>query len=103
MGLSVHAEDGMDHISPGLPSGAVETICNQLKEIDPDWGSTCIYDESGNALRALAPQIWLGHNTCSSLRGFYEPYIQKVWEKYSEANLTVDTQIRDDGPMVTCR
>ncbi|KAH8743940.1 hypothetical protein F5883DRAFT_662554, partial [Diaporthe sp. PMI_573] len=103
IGLSVQTEDGMELKSPGLQSDAVETICNQLKDIDPAWGSMCVYDESGNALRALAPQIWLAHNPCSNLRGYYDPYIQKVWDKYSEANLTVDTQIHDDGPMVTCQ
>ena len=102
VGLLVQTEDAMELKSPGLLIDAVKSICNQLKEIDPAWGSICVYDASGNAVRALAPQIWLAHNTCSNLRGYYDQYIQKVWEKYLEATLTVDTQIHDDGPMVTC-
>ena len=76
----------------GLPYGAVDTICNALAaqgQTDGQaWAQSCQTDSSGTNLRVLAP-LHLVEVDQSALSGYYDSYIDQVWEKYTSEQLVI--------------
>lgn len=76
----------------GLPANAVETICSGLSAQSAKdgqaWDQSCQKDSSGNDIRVLAP-LHLIEIDSSALNGYYDPYIDKVWEYYTNNELEI--------------
>jgi hypothetical protein len=74
--------DGLNSIVAGLQR-------SNLPFAD-DW-KKCIYAPGGKVLRILSPNgaRFLGGQ--DMFKGYYDPYVNAVWEKYSHAPLTIDT------------
>lgn len=75
--------DGLDYICDGLIA--------QSKQDNQDWDKL-IYSYNGQRLRALSPNQGTVMNGGNLFKGYYEPYVNEVWAKYSSSALTVDTQ-----------
>ncbi|KAI1343674.1 glycoside hydrolase family 64 protein [Xylariaceae sp. FL0016] len=79
----------------GLSSGAITSICNDLKAQaaadGSSWDQMCVTDASGNALRILAPNLYLASNPEAQL-DYYDDYTEQVWSKYASEDLTINTQ-----------
>jgi len=81
------------HVS-GLPSNGLDTICSGLTAqdaIDNAGWSNLIVASNGANLRALSPNNGIVMNS-SLFSGYYEPYVNAVWNYYSKNTLTIDTQ-----------
>ena len=76
----------------GLPSNAVSTVCSALKQQAAQdgqaWDQSCQTDGSGNVLRVLAP-LHLLEVDSSALSGYYDSYVNQVWDHYSKQDLTI--------------
>ncbi|KAK5988765.1 Glucan endo-1,3-beta-glucosidase-like protein [Cladobotryum mycophilum] len=79
----------------GMPQGALDTVCNQLvaqgKSDGAGWEKLVIKAKDGSNLRALSPNS--GRVMFQGLfDGYYQPYVDSVWAKYQDTDLTVNTQ-----------
>jgi hypothetical protein len=79
---------------PGLPSGALDTVCAALSaqtSADGQGWNQLIVTSGGQNLRALSPTNGIVRNS-SLFSGYFDGYVNQVWQKYSSTPLTVDTQ-----------
>lgn len=86
LGMTVTAGDGTQYVDPGLPSGSLQTVCDQLEAVNEDWGSLCIKGSDGSLIRAVSPTK-VDTANAGSLATLYDDYIEQVWEKYSATPL----------------
>lgn len=73
----------------GLKADGLKTICKGLKaqsQIDGAGWDKLIVESGGQRLRVLSP------NHEKGFQGYYESYVDEVWNKYSRTPLIVDTQ-----------
>jgi hypothetical protein len=94
IGLTLTDTSGNAQAVGGLPAGGLDAVCSGLAEQQAADGNpwTDLVVASGGAnLRALSPQNGIVYNS-SLLSGYYDEYVTQVWDMYSAATLTVDTQ-----------
>lgn len=77
------------------PSG-LSTVADGLRaqsdsENNPRWSSLIINDPSGGPLRVLSPNTGSVMNP-TLFNGYYQPYVDDVWSRYTPTPLSVDTQ-----------
>jgi hypothetical protein len=79
----------------GMPASGLNSICSQLQAQSASdgvagWGN-CIVQYNGKNLRALSPNndILLRPN---DFQGYWEPYVNQVWQQYSSQPLTVQAE-----------
>jgi len=75
--------DGLLHVIEGLKS--------QNLTDSADW-EKLIYSADGKELRVLSPNNAIVMSGGNLFQGYYDPYVNNVYEKYSQAPLTVNTQ-----------
>lgn len=84
---------------PGLETNALDQICSQLvaqgKKDNQSWADLCLKDEGGNNIRAISPNLYLALHPDDKMSEYYAGYVDKVWSRYREEDLTINTQ--DDG------
>lgn len=73
--------DGLYQVAAGLQALGDES----------DW-SKLMYPPNGTPLRVLSPNNARIMNGGEMFQGYYDEYVDAVWEKYSSEPLTVDTQ-----------
>lgn len=79
---------------PGLPAGALDTVCSALNAqsaADGQGWNQLVVTSGGQNLRALSPTNGIVRNS-SLFSGYFSGYLNQVWQKYSTTPLTVDTQ-----------
>ncbi|WPG97386.1 glycoside hydrolase family 64 protein [Acrodontium crateriforme] len=95
LGIDLKSGDNSVQTAQGLPADAVQRLCDDLKtQGDEDgypWADLCIRDITGRPLRVLAPGNYLNRNP-GAFDQFWKPYVDKVWDQFSQSNLTVITQ-----------
>ena len=80
----------------GLPANGLDTICSglaaQQASDNAGWGSLIVRAPNGSNLRALSPTqgITINNNLFS---GYYDNYVNQVWNKYTSQPLAIDTQV----------
>ena len=83
-----------DHVS-GMPLNGVRNICKALNSqaiIDGQpWSSLIQTDSSGKALRVISPNLAIQLNPFL-FSGYFDNYVNQVWQNYSSSTLAVDTQ-----------
>lgn len=92
--LSLTEESGNKQHVTGFPPNGLETIAKELKaQKDADhqpWDSL-IFAPKGKVVRILSPNNAILGNP-SLFKGYYEPYVDRVWSKYQSEGLHIDTQ-----------
>lgn len=81
LGVYLTGPDGVALGAPGLPGGALETICRHLEGVGAGWGSLCVRRGDGSVARILPP----GYS--SELATLYESYVDKVWTRFQNEPL----------------
>ncbi|KAI1153545.1 hypothetical protein F4825DRAFT_461032 [Nemania diffusa] len=115
LGMDVTFEDGNGqktvHI-PGLKPDGLAKVCESLFALDSFWPKLCIRAPDRTPLRVMSPMKYTSLNpTDNDAINYYEPYIDKVWQKYKNVDLRINTQVAspdsntkvDNGQIVTCR
>lgn len=78
----------------GIPQDGLDTICSNLQAQDAvdgaGWGQLVITQNDAN-LRALSPNNGINMNS-SLFSGYFEPFVNAVWSRYTDETLTIDTQ-----------
>jgi Beta-1,3-glucanase/Putative Ig domain len=78
----------------GMPANGLATVCSGLvaqNAADGAGWNQLIVSSGGANLRALSPNNGIVMNS-SLFSGYFAPYIEQVWSKYSSSSLTIDTQ-----------
>lgn len=79
---------------PGLPAGAMEKVADKLlaqKALDgTDWDKCLYYNTNNELVRVLSPNTAVQIYP-SAFLGYLEPYVDQVWAKYTNEDLTVNT------------
>lgn len=90
------AGGGVQHVS-GLGPGGIEQICEALRaQAQRDgrpWDKLAVPSDAGTTLRVLSPTH--GDAVGASFAGYFEPYVEEVWERYSRSGghkLRINTQ-----------
>ncbi len=95
IGLSLTNSSGQTQTVAGLPADGLNSVCNALVAQNASdgvgWSKLIVQGASGQTLRALSPNLGQVVNP-SLFSGYFEPYVDAVWNKYSSTPLTVDTQ-----------
>ncbi|KAL8948788.1 MAG: hypothetical protein Q9222_005050 [Ikaeria aurantiellina] len=97
--LSLTEKSGKTQHVTGFPNGGLDTIAKDLKAqkaADHQPWDSLIYAPQGKIIRILSPNNAILGNG-SLFKGYYETYVNKVWEKYSKESLGLDTQNGDWG------
>lgn len=99
--LSLTEQSGNTQNVTGFPPNGLDTIANDLRaqrgSDNQPWDSL-IFAPNGSVLRILSPNNAILGNP-SLFRGYYEPYVDQVWAKYTNEDLSIDTQIREWGTL----
>jgi Beta-1,3-glucanase len=94
IGLTLTDTSGNTQAVGGLPAGGLDAVCAGLaaqQAADGNPWTDLVVSSGGANLRALSPQNGIVYNS-SLLSGYYDEYVTQVWDMYSAATLTVDTQ-----------
>lgn len=95
IGLSLTNSSGTTTTVEGLPANGLDNICSALKSQTAsdgsNWSDLIVSSSDGNNLRALSPNSGITMNS-SLFSTYYDSYVNRVWSKYSDSTLTVDTQ-----------
>ncbi|KAI1756151.1 hypothetical protein F4782DRAFT_323139 [Xylaria castorea] len=104
MGMALTLGTGEMQVVKGLVGGAVQNICNDLNaqngKDNAGWDKLCMTDASGQALRALSPNLMIASNPTWQA-DYYSAYIDQVWSQYTNQDLTINTQ--SGAGNVACR
>ncbi|KAI0202645.1 hypothetical protein F4808DRAFT_449662 [Astrocystis sublimbata] len=115
LGMEVKFQDGANPKTvtiPGLEPDGLIKVCEGLSALDSFWPKLCLKGPDNTPLRAMSPEKYISlHADDQEAVNYYEPYINKVWEKYKNVDLKVNTQTAgptsptkvDNGLIVTCR
>ncbi|KAI2639634.1 glycoside hydrolase family 64 protein [Hypomontagnella submonticulosa] len=79
----------------GMPANGLDTVCDKLSQQNAQdgagWDKLIIKGPDGKNLRALSPNS--GRVADANLfSGYFQPYVDQVWSKYTSTDLTIDTQ-----------
>lgn len=93
--MTLDSVDGSIQSALGLPAGAVEAICNDMRlramQDGQPWDQLCVYGSSGRLLRVLSPASYLSvDNTAFS--NYFTSYVNDVWSHFTSGTLKIDTQ-----------
>jgi hypothetical protein len=92
--LKLTNTSGATQYVSGIPTTGLNTICSALTaqhNVDGAGWNQLIVTSGGKNLRALSPNNGIVLNS-SLFSGYFTPYVQQVWSKYTGSALSVDTQ-----------
>ncbi|KAL0930765.1 glucanase b [Colletotrichum truncatum] len=94
--LTLENDSGMITNVPGLPNNGLDAVCDGLRAQDArenvGWSQLIVRTPDNTAnLRALSPNSGIVMKP-NLFEGYYQPYVDAVWDKYRSADLTVNTQ-----------
>ncbi|KAI0535856.1 hypothetical protein GGR58DRAFT_515013 [Xylaria digitata] len=96
----------------GFESNGLVKVCEALSALDGFWPKLCMRAADRTPIRVMSPEKYLSiHSDDKDAAKYYEPYINRVWEKYKDVDLRINTQVNisdsdskvDNGLIVTCR
>jgi hypothetical protein len=94
IGMSLTDTAGNVQNVTGIPANGLATVCSGLtaqNAVDGAGWNKLIVTSGGANLRALSPNNGIVMNS-SLFSGYFQPYVNQVWSKYSSSSLTIDTQ-----------
>ncbi|GAW13536.1 hypothetical protein ANO14919_029230 [Xylariales sp. No.14919] len=104
MGMSLTLGTGEVQTVKGLVAGGVQKLCDDLNaqnaEDSAGWDKLCMTNDNGEAVRVLSPNLYLDLDP-SWQAEYYNGYIDEVWSKYANEDLTINTQ--SNASNVACR
>ncbi|KAL8773723.1 MAG: hypothetical protein Q9209_001491 [Squamulea sp. 1 TL-2023] len=92
--LDLTEKSGNKQHVTGFPADGLQNIVKRLKtqgQQDKQPWESLVYAPNGKIVRILSPNNAIIGNP-SLFRGYYEPYVNQVWDKYKKEQLAIDTQ-----------
>lgn len=95
--LSLTDAQGNTQTVPGMGPDGLQTVVNELRAqaqgYNPNRGpwDKLIYEANGRPLRVLSPNNLLVENG-NAWDGYWDKYINAVWNKYRNEDITINTQ-----------
>ncbi|KAI9719143.1 MAG: hypothetical protein M1828_006325 [Chrysothrix sp. TS-e1954] len=92
--LDLASASGTNQHVSGMASNGLTTVVDRLNAqhaIDHAGWSSLVYSHGGRPLRVLSPNNGKALNA-ALLNGYWEPYVNEVWNKYASTPLTINTQ-----------
>jgi hypothetical protein len=93
--MTLTNSSGHTQVVQGMSTDGLERVCHALQSqasIDgKSWDKLVVKTPSGKIVRALSPNLGLVMNS-SLFANYYEPYVDAVWNKYTNTPLTINTQ-----------
>lgn len=92
--LTLTSTSGRVQSVPGLPANGLATIVNGLKQqaaADGRPWDKLVYPSNGTPLRVLSP-LKLLDSSSNAWDGYWDGYVNQVWDRFSGTDLTVNTQ-----------
>ncbi|KAI1190611.1 glucanase B [Nemania serpens] len=93
--LALRNTAGQTQTVQGLPANGLDQICTLLTQQgaseNPGWGRLVVKGPNGKNLRALSPNSGRVEDS-TLLSGYYQPYVDQAWSKYTNTDLKIDTQ-----------
>ncbi|KAI1851532.1 hypothetical protein JX265_012386 [Neoarthrinium moseri] len=87
----------------GITPESLNDICSEMEaqsrtDSHAEWGRMCVRSQDNTILRVVSPNFYAhldaGKN---SMNDYYSSYVQKVWTKYKDVDLRINTQGAEDG------
>ncbi|MFE7586806.1 beta-1,3-glucanase family protein [Streptomyces gardneri] len=79
----------------GLPSDGLSRVASALRAQSAadgsDWSRLIVGKSGGGDLRVLSPNLAIRGNN-ALFRGYFDSYVDEVWNKYRSTDLRIDTQ-----------
>ncbi|KAK0384825.1 hypothetical protein NLU13_7303 [Sarocladium strictum] len=95
LSMVLRSTDGTEQTVVGLPGGSVPSICAALAaQTAADgrpWQSLCVDRGDGVPFRVLSPESYTAVDP-AGFAGYYEGYVDEVWERYRSEDLVINTQ-----------
>ncbi|KAJ9210479.1 CAZyme family GH64 [Paecilomyces variotii] len=95
LGMELLTGNGSIKSADGLESDAVAQICSDLQaqaaSDGQPWDKLCVMDTAGNPLRVMAPTDYIGSDA-TAFSDYWSDYVDKVWTRYTNSTLTINTQ-----------
>ncbi|KAJ9316676.1 CAZyme family GH64 [Paecilomyces variotii] len=95
LGMELLTGNGSIKSADGLESDAVAQICSDLQaqaaSDGQPWDKLCVTDTAGNPLRVMAPTDYIGSDA-TAFSDYWSDYVDKVWTRYTNSTLTINTQ-----------
>ncbi|KAM7205003.1 hypothetical protein V8F33_001244 [Rhypophila sp. PSN 637] len=95
--LALTAENNQTQLVPGLPAGGLDGICqelvNQNNKDRAGWDRLIVKGRQGENLRAVHPTKMMDIQP-GLFNGYWRPYVDAVWQKYSNQDLNLNTQVQ---------
>jgi len=89
--LNFTPKDGAEQKVLGLKPDGLQHVVDGLRAQDnKDW-SKLVYEADGKPLRVMSPNNGIVMAGGNLFKGYYEPYVDQVWDKYSKCPLAIDT------------
>lgn len=82
---------GTQHVA-GLPADGIAAVCKKLEHVgeNSDWAKLVMKTKQGHYLRAISPNNGMVLHP-GLFKGYYEKYVDNVWQKYQDTVLLVNT------------
>jgi hypothetical protein len=77
-----------------MPANGLATVCSNLvaqNNVDGAGWNQLVVQNNGQNLRALSPVQGIVMNS-NLFNGYYQSYVNQVWQQYSNQSLAIDTQ-----------
>ncbi|KAI1427580.1 hypothetical protein F5Y12DRAFT_792193 [Xylaria sp. FL1777] len=113
MSITSRGRNGTESVTVrGLAPNSLEKICEELSSLEGFWPKLCMRSSDNTPLRIMSPEKYVTvYSDDHDAVNYYEPYIDKAWEKYKDVDLKINTQVDgpnsannvDNGHIVTCR
>lgn len=104
LGIAVKTGSGSTLQAKGLKPGSLQPMCDTMRSAGAKdgqpWGKLCLTDQSGHALRVLAPQDYLAISGSQKFKDYWTKYIDQVMARYAKEPLTIITPRNGN---ITCR
>ncbi|XMA18221.1 hypothetical protein WAI453_011012 [Rhynchosporium graminicola] len=89
--LTFQPKDGAEQKVLGLKPDGFQHVVDGLKAQDnKDW-SKLVYEANGKPLRVMSPNNGIVMAGGNLFKGYYEPYVDQVYDKYTNCCIEIDT------------
>lgn len=110
LGITVTGRNGANQSIPGLPSHAVQTICQDLKtQAATDhmpWDQLCRKGPDDYFLRVWSAAQYITLNPNTAFKHYFTQQVNEIWTRFTTQSLTVNTQSANTALVpanVTCQ